>query len=93
MYWLQIHQGKIGIGRPNVNSKILSEIILPPLKEQHKIIDEIEQYSSTSEQVEKTMVQSLMWSERPRQSILKGAFEGKLVPQDPQADVDTLPLT
>jgi len=33
--------------------------------------------------VEKTVEQSLKQAERMRQSILKKAFEGKLVPQDP----------
>lgn len=35
------------------------------------------------EQVEKIVDQSLKQAEKLRQSILKRAFEGKLVPQDP----------
>lgn len=35
------------------------------------------------EQIEKIVDQSLKQAERLRQSILKRAFEGKLVPQDP----------
>ena len=36
-----------------------------------------------ADEVEKVMEQSLKQSDRLRQSILKRAFEGKLVPQNP----------
>jgi len=56
---------------------------LPPFPEQQKIVEEIEQHFSVVEHMEKTMEQNLRQAERLRQSILKRAFEGKLVPQDP----------
>ena len=59
------------------------EIPLPPLPEQHKIVEEIERRFSVADEVEKTVDASLKQAERLRQSILKKAFEGKLVPQDP----------
>jgi type I restriction enzyme S subunit len=62
--------------------EILS-IPLPPLSEQQKIVEEIERRLSVADEVEKIVVQSLKQAERLRQSILKKAFEGKLVPQDP----------
>ena len=58
-------------------------IPLPPLPEQHKIVEEIECRFSVADEVEKTIDQGLRQAERLRQSILKRAFEGKLVPQDP----------
>jgi len=58
-------------------------IPLPPLAEQHKIVEEIERRFSIADEVEKVVEQSLKQAERLRQSILKRAFEGKLVPQDP----------
>lgn len=58
-------------------------IPLPPLPEQHRIVSEIERRLSVADEVEKTVEQSLKQAERLRQSILKKAFEGKLVPQDP----------
>jgi len=84
-YWQQIFEGKIGIGQPNVNSQKLSSILipLPPLPEQHKLVEEIERRFSVADQIEKTVEQGLKQSQRLRQSILKRAFEGKLVPQDP----------
>jgi len=56
---------------------------LPPLPEQQKIVEEIEQRFSVADEVEKAIDNSLKQAERLRQSILKKAFEGKLVPQDP----------
>ena len=84
-YWLQIHQGKVGSGQPNVNAKILSQITLPlpPLSEQQSIVSEVESRISVVDEVEKTIMVELRRAEQLRQSILKRAFSGKLVPQDP----------
>jgi type I restriction enzyme, S subunit len=66
------------------DSDVFERIIpLPPLTEQHKIVEEIEQRFSVADEIEKVVDQSLKQSERLRQSILKRAFEGKLVPQWP----------
>ena len=67
-------------------SKRKFEILLlpiPPNAEQHKIVEEIERRFSITDQIEKTVDHSLKQAERLRQSILRRAFEGKLVPQDP----------
>jgi len=56
---------------------------LPPLVEQQQIVEEIERRFSVADEVEKAIDNSLKQAERLRQSILKRAFEGKLVPQDP----------
>ena len=58
-------------------------IPLPSLAEQHRIVAEVEQRLSVADEMEKAVEQSLKRAERLRQSILKRAFEGKLVPQDP----------
>lgn len=58
-------------------------IPLPPLAEQHRIVAEVERRLSVAAEIEKTIDQSLKQAERLRQSILKKAFEGKLVLQDP----------
>jgi len=52
--------------------------------EQEKIVNEIELQFSMIDNLEKTIESSLQKSEALRQSILKKAFEGKLVPQDPK---------
>jgi type I restriction enzyme S subunit len=56
---------------------------LPPLPEQHRIVEEIERRFSVADQIEKIVDHSLKQAERLRQSILRRAFEGRLVPQDP----------
>jgi type I restriction enzyme S subunit len=61
-------------------------IPIPPLAEQHKIVEEIERRFSIADEVEKVVEQSLKQAERLRQSILKKAFGGKLVPQDANDD-------
>ena len=59
------------------------ELLIPPLPEQHAIVAEIESRLSVCHKIEETIESSLKQSEALRQSILKKAFEGKLVPQDP----------
>jgi Restriction endonuclease S subunits len=73
------------VGQANVNGTKLSlmPIPLPPLPEQHQIIAEIERRFSVADEIEKTVGACLQQAQRLRQSILKKAFEGKLVPQDP----------
>ncbi len=77
--------GGAGVGRPNLNAPTIEEftIPLPPVAEQQRIIAEVEQCLSVADELEKAVEQSLKRAERLRQSILKRAFEGKLVPQDP----------
>ncbi|MBA3947856.1 MAG: restriction endonuclease subunit S [Herpetosiphonaceae bacterium] len=56
---------------------------LPPLSEQQRIVAEIDRCLSVVEELEATVEANLKRAERLRQSILKQAFEGKLVPQNP----------
>jgi type I restriction enzyme S subunit len=75
-----------GSAMVNVSSvKDLRQIPFPisSVPEQHKIVEEIERHFSVAGQIEKTVDHGLKQAERLRQSILKRAFEGKLVPQDP----------
>lgn len=74
-----------GAAQPNISTDDLAEFEVPlaPLPEQHKIVEEIERRLSVADEIEKAIDQSLKQAGRLRQSILKTAFEGKLVPQDP----------
>ncbi len=84
-YWNSIYEKSIGIALPNVNASKLKQVSipLPPLPEQQRIVEEIETYFSILDNMENTISQSLHQTSSIRQSILKKAFEGKLVPQDP----------
>jgi type I restriction enzyme, S subunit len=56
-----------------------SLIPLPSVKEQQNIIEEIESRLSIADEVEKIINESLLKAESMKQSILKKAFEGKLI--------------
>lgn len=73
------------VGMASINQEQLGSmpIPIPQTLEQHKISEEIERRFSVADQIGKTVDQSLKQAERLRHSILKRAFEGKLVPQDP----------
>jgi type I restriction enzyme S subunit len=55
------------------------ELLIPPLEEQKQIVQEIESRLSVCDKVEETITTSLAQAETLRQSILKKAFEGRLV--------------
>lgn len=55
------------------------EILLPSIEEQNLIIRQIEKRLSVADKMEESISQSLQQAEALRQSILKKAFEGRLV--------------
>jgi type I restriction enzyme S subunit len=55
------------------------EVSIPPLEEQQLIVSELESKLTVCDKIEETISQSLQQAETLRQSILKQAFEGKLV--------------
>lgn len=59
------------------------EFPLPPIEEQKQIVVELKRYSSLLQAVETQIDANLKRAARLRQCILKRAFEGKLVAQDP----------
>ncbi|MBL7883069.1 MAG: restriction endonuclease subunit S [Bacteroidia bacterium] len=65
----------------NINVDILEKVKIPlaPFEEQVFIIQEIENRLSVADKMEESINQSLQQAEALRQSILKRAFEGRLV--------------
>lgn len=59
------------------------KIVLPSLSEQQHIVEEIEKRFAVADELEKAVNEGLEKADKLKQSILKKAFEGKLVPQDP----------
>ena len=85
-YWAQIERGKRGIGQPNVNARVLAHIILPlpPIREQVEIANQVVYAENAVRQASDRFLRSCLTTAAAlRQSILKRAFEGGLVPQDP----------
>lgn len=56
---------------------------LPPLREQEEILSQIERIMSIADSQEVAIQKSIHYSKSLHQSILKHAFQGKLVPQNP----------
>jgi type I restriction enzyme S subunit len=83
--FLRLQRGatKMGLGLDDICAVNLP---IAPLPEQHRIIQEIERHFSVADEIEKIVEQSLNQTERLRQSVLKRAFQGKLVPQDPDEE-------
>ena len=71
------------VGGISRNFPLKVTVPLPSLLEQEQIVSELEQHLSVADEAEATIDAELQRAERLRQSILKRAFSGKLVPQDP----------
>lgn len=73
------------VGQANVNGTKLKNcaIPLPPKAEQHRIVSEVERLASVVQEATRGTSSAVARSARLRQSILKWAFEGRLVDQDP----------
>lgn len=71
--------GAVGLRR--VPKQFIENYIipLPSIEEQNKIVQEIESRLSLADKMEESITQSLQQAEALRQSILKKAFEGKLL--------------
>ena len=80
---LSVASSTSGLYTLNVTKVGTMPIPLPPLAEQICIVAEVEHRLSVVQQAEAAVDANLRRAERLRQSVLKRAFEGKLVPQDP----------
>lgn len=69
-----------GVAQGHLNITVYAKLplMLPPIKVQEKVIDEIESRLSVCDSIEKTVEAALQQAEALRQGILKKAFEGRL---------------
>jgi type I restriction enzyme, S subunit len=68
-------------GVNNINSDELKSLVLPlcPIHLQQAIVDILDNRMTVCDKIEETITQSLAQTETLKQSILKKAFEGRLV--------------
>ena len=71
--------GNVGQGNVGIKALTEPEVICPPIKIQEEIIQKIEFRLSLCDSIEQTIDTSLQQAEALRQSILKQAFEGRLI--------------
>lgn len=88
-YWLsktkELRCINQGAAQPNLNTDIIKEQLIPNLNkfEQKEIVEEIEKRFAIADEVEKVVEDNIEKAKQLKQSILKKAFEGNLVPQEP----------
>jgi len=80
-----IQRAKWAVNQASINQTDVGLTLapIPPIAEQHRIVAEVERRLSVIDELEMQVEANLKRAERLRQAILKRAFEGKLVPQDP----------
>jgi len=85
VFQITIQGKKVDVARANISLTDLRQLCVPvaPLAEQHRIIAEVERRLSVVAALEREVEAALARATRLRQAILKRAFEGRLVPQDP----------
>jgi type I restriction enzyme, S subunit len=73
----------MGAAQPNLNTDIIKNYLVPycSFDEQSQIVAEIESRLSVCDKMEQSITESIEKAEALRQSILKKAFEGKLLSQ------------
>ena len=84
-YWEQIQSSSVGIGQPNVNGTILSQLMIPipPKEEQHRIVDNLRSWLNIVDVIEDYKESLQKTIKQAKSKILELAIHGKLVPQDP----------
>jgi type I restriction enzyme S subunit len=77
----QINEKKTQTAQSNIFQGKIRKLIfpLPPISEQRRIVAEVERRLSLCDKMKSTIAESLQKAESLRQSILKKAFEGKLL--------------
>lgn len=83
--YLSLRGAAAGGVQPNLNLKIIKSlaVALPPLSEQEQVTDRVQAVSSDCDEIGICCTTEIARSAALRQSILKAAFAGQLVPQDP----------
>ena len=90
LYWNQLRGGTVATAQPNCNGTTLSKMMipLPPLAEQKRIVDKVEELLPLVEKYKKAYskleILNSKFSGDMKKSILQYAIQGKLVEQRPE---------
>lgn len=81
--WIMRHTRGIAYTGINIGTLKQLPIPIPPLAEQSRIVEAVEEHLSVASATEASAIANVRRCQSLRQSILKWAFEGRLVDQDP----------
>jgi type I restriction enzyme S subunit len=83
-----------GAGRPHLSFDQLraTKVPVPPLDEQRQIVEQVDDYFSIFDSLEQDLRIELRRADATRQAVLKAAFAGELVAQDPDDEPASLLL-
>ena len=89
-----VKAGQVGVALTHFNTKSVAAlpVALPPLAEQRRIVAEVDRRLSLVAALEVSVEAALARAGRLRQAVLKQAFEGRLVPQDPNDELASVLL-
>ena len=71
--------GNVGQGNVGIKALLDPNVILPDIDTQKRIVEDVEDRLSVCDSIEQTVDTALQQAEAMRQSILKDAFEGRLL--------------
>lgn len=71
--------GNVGQGNVGIKALLDPNVILPDINTQKRIVEDVEDRLSVCDSIEQTVDTALQQAEAMRQSILKDAFEGRLL--------------
>ena len=86
LYWKQLQDGTTATAQPNCNAKTLSKMIvpLPPLAEQKRIVEKIEQAFSVLDAIDELQAQYADNLTVLKSTLIDAAIQGKLTEQLPE---------
>lgn len=81
----QLESSAPATAQKNINLEVLTKLAvpLPPIAEQSLIVERLDAAMAAASDIERAMQRGCRESDAQRQNILRAAFSGRLVPQDP----------
>jgi len=86
LYWKQLQDGTTATAQPNCNAKTLSKMLvpLPPLAEQQRIVDKVDQAFSVLDTIDSLQTQYTDNLTALKAKLIDAAIQGKLTEQLPE---------